>query len=52
MPWNFFLRKSIYIYLGLGAGKGNFFLFGFDKNGVWEFLNARPQACPIGGSYI
>lgn len=40
MPWIFFFlkKKYIYIYLGCG-GKGNFFLFGFDKMGC-EFLKA------------
>lgn len=57
MPSNFcfFLRKKkyIYIYLGFLGGKGNFFfLFGFDKMGYGEFLNAVPQACPIWGSYL
>lgn len=38
----FFKGKKYIIYIfGFGGERENFFfLFGFDKNGVWEFLNA------------
>lgn len=49
----FFKKKDIYIYIFRFGGKGKFFfLFGFDKMGSGEFLNAVPQAFPMWDSYL
>lgn len=47
-----FFKKKKYIYIFRFGGEEMFFLFGFDKMGCGEFLNAVPLACPTWDSYL